>query len=150
MRSRFAVIWAFSLLVGCGNSATDQGPHELPTTTMTIGGKQFVVEKAITEFQQHMGLMRRDSLPPDHGMIFPFAVASPQTFWNHDVRFPLDVLFLDDGGNIVSIQHMRAYDDSDTQAVTARYVVELNFGTAAQLGLKEGDHLNVPADVKEP
>jgi uncharacterized protein len=148
MRSRLAIIWAFCFVLGCGNSATDQTQNELPTTTMTIGGQQFVMEKAVTEFQQHMGLMRRDSLAADHGMIFPFQFAAPQTFWNHDVRFPLDVLFLDDDGNIVSIQHMNAYDDTNTQTVTARYVVELNSGTAQRLGLKTGDHLNVPADVR--
>jgi len=114
---------------------------------MSIGGQSFVLEKATTPGQQEMGLMRRDSLASDHGMIFIFPHADVQRFWNANVRFGLDNLFLDDDARIVSIQQMKAYDPTNTEPVTARYVIELNTGTAARLGLKIGDQLTLPSDV---
>jgi uncharacterized protein len=151
MRSRIAVILSlFLLAAGCDKSTTSESFTLLPTTTMQIGGQPFVLEKALNAGDQMTGLMRRDSLSPDHGMIFVFPQAATQSFWNKNVRFPLDNLFLDDDARIVSIQHMDAYDETATQPVVARYVIELNAGTPAKLGLKVGDKLTLPADVAGP
>ncbi|MGA2230964.1 MAG: DUF192 domain-containing protein [Tepidisphaeraceae bacterium] len=122
----------------------------LPTTTMQIGGRPFVMEKAVTFDQQRRGLMFRDNLPPDHGMIFIYPSPRSQTFWNHDVHFPLDNVFLDASGTIVSIQQMNAWDDTNTNPVIAQYILELNRGTSDKLGLKVGDRLVVPDDAKMP
>jgi uncharacterized membrane protein (UPF0127 family) len=146
--TRNTLILALALwLSGCGNPAPQDVTPSLPTTTMSIGGQSFVLEKATTPGQQEMGLMRRDSLASDHGMIFIFPHADVQRFWNANVRFGLDNLFLDDDARIVSIQQMKAYDPTNTEPVTARYVIELNTGTAARLGLKIGDQLTLPSDV---
>lgn len=122
----------------------------LSTTIMQIGGRPFVMEKAATFDQQRRGLMFRDNLPPDHGMIFIYSSPRSQTFWNHDVHFPLDNVFLDGSGTIVSIQQMNAWDDTTTNPVTAQYILELNRGTSDKLGLKVGDRLVVPDDAKMP
>jgi uncharacterized membrane protein (UPF0127 family) len=137
-------------LAGCDSTDTTDPAVMLPTTTMQLGNRQFVMEKATTFGQQERGLMRRDSLADDHGMIFIFPKIGPETFWNHDVRFPLDVVFLDDQAKIVSIQQMKPYDDTNTQTVQAQYVIELNKGTADKLGLKVGDQITLPADAKAP
>jgi uncharacterized membrane protein (UPF0127 family) len=108
------------------------------------------MEKAATFDQQRRGLMFRDNLPPDHGMIFIYSSPRSQTFWNHDVHFPLDNVFLDGSGTIVSIQQMNAWDDTTTNPVTAQYILELNRGTSDKLGLKVGDRLVVPDDAKMP
>jgi uncharacterized membrane protein (UPF0127 family) len=141
------VLTLLLLAAGCDKGSTPDATTLLPTTTMQIGGQPFVLEKALTPGEQMTGLMRRDSLAPDHGMIFVFPQATTQVFWNKNVRFPLDNLFLDDSARIVSIQHMDAYDETDTQPVVARYVIELNAGVPARLGLKTGDQLTLPVDV---
>jgi uncharacterized protein len=145
-------ILALSLLLatGCNSSPAPDPTVQLPTTTMRIGDQTFILEKATTEAQQQKGLMFRDSLPPDHGMIFIPAKAFSQRFWNANVRFGLDNVFMDDGGTIVSIQHMNAYDESNTDPVFCRYVIEFNTGTPAKLGLKVGDHLTIPPDAINP
>ena len=85
--------------------------------------------------------MHRDSLDPDHGMIFILQKEKVQAFWNHDVHFPLDLIFLDAGGNVVSLKHMDAYSEKIVPSdAPAQYVIELNAGTAARLGVKVGDH----------
>jgi uncharacterized membrane protein (UPF0127 family) len=144
----------FVLLLGCNPQAqtptTSDTVVTLPTTNMTLAGKPFVVEKATTPGEQEVGLMRRNSMAEDHGMIFIFPIQKGQTFWNHDVRFPLDVVFMDHNAQIVSIQHMLPYDDTNTEQVQAQYVIELNSGEAAKLGLKIGDTITLPDDAKAP
>ena len=135
------------IAAGCDNGPTD-ATVMLPMTTMQIGNRQFVVEKATTVGEQEKGLMRRDSLADDHSMIFIFPQTKSQSFWNHDVRFPLDVVFMDSDGRIVSIQHMKPYDDTATDPVDAQYVIELNDGTAAKVGLKVGDKITIPPDAQ--
>jgi uncharacterized protein len=147
--NRIAFIFAVGLIaVGCDNQPSSDATTTLPTTTMQIGGEKFVIEKATTPGQQERGLMRRDSMAADHGMIFIFSEDQPQRFWNKNVRFGLDNLFVGGDGKIVSIQHMEPYDETGTQEVMARYVIELNAGVPRKLGIKVGDQLTLPADAK--
>ena len=151
LRKRFLIAAVFLFLSGCGGGAASQdSPPALPTTHMQIGSRQFVLEMATTPSEQSFGLMRRDSLAPDHGMIFIFPHDTSDPFWNHDVRFPLDNLFIDRYGRIVSIQHMDAYSDASTNPVECRYVIELNAGTPAAIGVKVGDQLTIPPDATSP
>jgi uncharacterized membrane protein (UPF0127 family) len=135
-------------LSGCGGGSATDTSTQLPTTTMQIAGQKFVLEKATTPGQQTIGLMHRDTMAPDHGMIFIYKEDSTESYWNHDVRFGLDNLFVDADGKIVSIQHMDAYDETPTKPCTYRYVIELNAGVPAKLGLKEGDVVSIPGDAK--
>jgi uncharacterized membrane protein (UPF0127 family) len=125
----------------------DLMPAPMAVTQMSISGRSFVLEKATTPAQQELGLMCRPTLAADHGMFFGFATESGRTFWNHDVHFPLDLLFMDSQARITGIRHMAAYDDTATDAVDCRYVIELNLGVAGELHLKQGDTLTLPADV---
>ena len=123
----------------------------LPVTSMQIGSEHFDLEIAVSPHDQEVGLMHRDSLDSDHGMIFPMAKEEVQTFWNHDVHFPLDLIFLDTGANIVSFKHLDAYSDKAVPSgVPAKYVIELNGGTLDHLNLKIGDHLTIPKAALAP
>ena len=120
----------------------------LPVTSMQIGAERFDLEMAVSPHDQEVGLMHRDSLDPDHGMIFPFPMEQTQRFWNHDVHFPLDLIFLGASANVVSLKHMDAYNEKTVASdAPAQYVIELNAGTVARLGVKVGDHLDLPKDV---
>jgi uncharacterized membrane protein (UPF0127 family) len=89
--------------------------------------------------------MRRDTLAKDHGMIFVFDSEEPRGFWMKNCRFPLDILFLDAGGKIVSIKQMKAYDLSSTPSDgPAQYAIELNEGAAEAAGVKAGMTLKLP------
>lgn len=120
----------------------------LPTIHMQIGGKSFTLEMAITYTQQTTGLMHRDPMPDDHGMIFPFKTPAVQTFYNENVRFDIDVIFIDSAGKVVSIKQLAAYDAHTISSdYPAHYVIELNRGMAAKLGVTPGSQLDLPKQV---
>lgn len=141
----FLLVCMSPLLAGC----QEQSPAGLPTVKMRIGSRTFNLEVARTEDEQKKGLMKRDSMPEDHGMIFPMPREEVQGFWMKDCRFPQDILFLDNRGKIVSIHQMEAYDEKTTSSdYPARYAIELNKGVAAKTGVKAGDVLDIPPEAR--
>lgn len=139
------VILAGLLLAG----GCEQSPAGLPVVKMKIGDRVFHLEVARTESQQEKGLMKRDALDPDHGMIFVFPEELVRSFWMKDTRFPLDILFLDSAGRVVSVHQMRAYDQHNTSSdLPARYAIELSKGAAEAAGVKAGDVLQIPPEAR--
>ena len=142
--SSILLLAAFLGAAGC-----EQSPASPPMVKMKIGSQVFNLEVARTEAQQEKGLMKRDSMEPDHGMIFVFPQQLVRAFWMKNTRFPLDILFLDSGGRVVSIHQMRAYDETNTSSdLPARYAIELNQGAAAATGVKAGDVLQIPSAAR--
>lgn len=134
-------------LIGC-----DQRPAgSLPITGMQIGTETFNLEIATSLHDQEVGLMHRDHLDSDHGMLFIFPDEEERLFWNSDVHFPLDLVFLDSAGMIVSLKHLDAYSVRNVPSeAKAKYTIELNAGTVARLNLKLGDRLALPKDALNP
>jgi uncharacterized protein len=127
-----------------------------PTASLTIvtqrGRDQFTVEVATTPAQQEQGLMFRQHLAPDAGMIFDFGEPQLTSFWMKNTLIPLDMLFVDATGRIVDI-HERAVPgslDPISAPSPVRAVIELNGGTAARLDIRSGDRVIFPifADTK--
>jgi uncharacterized membrane protein (UPF0127 family) len=124
----------------------EESPAGISVVKMRIGKQTYNLEVARTETQQEKGLMKRDSMPDDHGMIFVFPDEEMRSFWMKNTRFPLDILFVGAGGKVVSIHQMRAYDESNTSSdLPAQYAIELNKGQAGASGVKVGDVLDIPA-----
>lgn len=103
----------------------------------------FSVELALTPEQRARGLMFRETMAPDAGMLFLFDREAPRAFWMKNTYLPLDILYLDRTGRIVSIAR-------DTEPLSeapipsgapAMAVLELNAGTAAALGIAPGDRV---------
>ncbi len=148
LRFRCAVLPSLLVLLAGGCNAHSPAGG-LPNVRMQIGSRNFEVEVAATEQEENKGLMQRDSMPDDHGMIFIMPEEKTVTFWMKNTRFNLDILFLDHSGTIVSIHQMKAYDESLTSSDhPAKYAVELNAGAAASAGVKVGDTLQIPEAVR--
>lgn len=116
-----------------------------------LKGERFVVEVATTPKEQALGLMFRDALPQDHGMLFIFPSATTRRFWMKNTRIPLDIFYFDENLRLVSVaenakpcrtQQCPSYPSEGP----ARYVLELNAGKAAELGVKPGDELVLDLD----
>jgi uncharacterized membrane protein (UPF0127 family) len=127
------------------------GCHDPGTVDLQIGQKEFEVELARTEAQQEKGLMERDSMPADHGMLFIFTEEKELNFWMKNTRIPLDILFLDHAGRIVSIHTMKPYDLTPTPSdYPATYAIELNAGAADAAPAHVGDTISIPTSARAP
>jgi len=118
---------------------------------VTLKNERFIVELAETQEKQALGLMFRDQLPDDHGMLFLFPGEAMRSFWMKNTRIPLDIFYFDEELKLVSVaentkpcrtQRCPSYPS----AGPARYVLELNAGKAAELGVKTGDVLVLHLD----
>jgi uncharacterized membrane protein (UPF0127 family) len=150
--SRPTVACAFaallSLLIGCSDPAPTTAPA-LPTTTMQIGSKTFTLEIASTESTRETGLMKRDSMPQDHGMIFAFKDTSRNPFWMKNTRIPLDIIYIDPNFKILAIKQMKPYDLTPTTSPAPyKWAIELNKDAATSAGVKPGDTLTIPAPAQ--
>lgn len=120
-----------------------------PLTIVTASGEhQFLVEIADEEPERQRGLMYRDPLPRDRGMLFqwPNEPAQDRGFWMHNTPSSLDIIYVGDDGRIVSIIH-RAAPNSDAILPSegpAKGVVELRAGRAQEIGAKKGDEVRHP------
>ena len=100
----------------------------------------FTVEVAATAEQQERGLMFRNSLADNHGMIFPYEPPQKVSFWMENTWIPLDIIFIGVGGKIVRITNAEAMDLTPLPSgVPVTGVLEIRAGRAAELGIKEGD-----------
>jgi hypothetical protein len=143
LRTPLALI-ALLALIGCG----DSNSSGLPTTKMQIGSKTYTLEIAGTEDDRAHGLMERDTLDSDHGMIFVYRTPTTEKYWMHHTRFPLDIIFVDDRACVVSIATMKAYDESETSSEGPyKYAIELNAGQAAATGIQPKNQLHIPPVV---
>lgn len=124
------------------------GLSVVPLEIRTASGKthSFNVEVARTESEQARGLMFRDSLAPDSGMIFPMDPPRPASFWMKNTVIPLDMIFVRPDGAIARIAAETVPHSLDPvesgEPVSA--VLELAGGRAAELGIAEGDKVSWP------
>ena len=125
-------------------------PSGLVQVPVTVSGHgkshRFMVEVAATPADQQRGLMFRQSLAPDAGMIFPMPPAEVATFWMKNTLIPLDLIFVRADGRIANIAAnatpMSLAMISASEPVTA--VLEIAGGRAAELGIRPGDTVRWP------
>ena len=119
------------------------------TVPMRIGTETFHLEVADTDAERRRGLMARESMPADHGMIFVFPEEEEQSFWMKNTLIPLDIIYLDEWGKVVSIKPMKPRDLNGVESdEPAMYAVEVNRGAAARAGVKVGDTLEIPKAIE--
>ena len=122
----------------CENSSTAQ---------LTINGVQFYVELAITERSRNEGLMFRESLSRDAGMLFVFPDSGPRSFWMKNTYIPLSIAYLNESGKILNIEHMTPFNLTGVKSVGhAKYALEMNRGWFWENGIQSGDTVSgIPA-----
>ena len=115
--------------------------RQLTVTTQSGQTHDFTVEVAETAEQQSRGLMYRESLAPDRGMIFVYDTPRVASFWMRNTYIPLDMIFIRADGTIARIEEntlpLSETPYSSLEPVTT--VFEIAGGRAAELGISEGD-----------
>jgi len=137
----FAVAVAAAALV-----RADETPSTVVIDSAT-GAHAFTVEIADDPEERARGLMHRRMLARDAGMLFVFDPPRETAFWMKDTPLPLDILFADESGAIISIARQTtpfSLRDIPSGGVV-RGVLEINGGLSDELGVAVGDHLRHPA-----
>ncbi|HSD16013.1 MAG TPA: DUF192 domain-containing protein [Thermomonas sp.] len=135
--------YAFALLASCCIS----GCAGASQPWVELGGQRYSVEISDDGEERARGLMFRDAMGSDKGMLFIHDAEEPQAYWMKNTRIPLDILYFDNGRKLVAQQRdvptcsLGDACPSYPSDAPARYVLELNAGEAARLGLKDGAEL---------
>lgn len=99
----------------------------------------FSVEVAADEPTRSRGLMFRESMPRDAGMVFVYPDAAPRAFWMKNTPLPLDLVFLTKRGVVCGIAQGEPFSlEHIPSGCDAQLVLELNAGVAAETGVKRG------------
>jgi uncharacterized protein len=124
---------------GC-NSTKTVDPFGLRTVNLTVGGVSLKAEIAEDDQSREMGLMFRDSLPEDHGMLFIFDQPYQASFWMKNTKIPLSIAFLENDRVISEEKSMRPYDETLIQSRSdkIRYAIEVNAGWFDRHQVKPG------------
>ena len=113
------------------------------TIESAAGTHRFAVEVAVTPEQRGQGLMFRERLPAEAGMLFLYPAEQMISMWMKNTLIPLDMLFIAKDGRIVHIAERAVPGSLATisSGQPARAVLELNGGTAARLNIAPGDRV---------
>ncbi len=117
-----------------------------PSATLQAADYTYELMIAATEQAQQKGLGGRAQLAQDHGMLFVFEKPAAQCFWMKDMRFPIDIIWLDSAKRVTYVAPNVAPDSYPQQYcgdATTKYVIELNAGEVQRAGIKLGDRLKL-------
>ena len=134
-----------------GQATAESGLDLIPLEIRSAGRvHRFTVEVARTPDEQAQGLMYRESLAPDRGMLFPYSPPEVAGFWMKNTLIPLDMIFVREDGSIAriadnTIPHSLESVSAD-EPVAA--VLEIAGGRAAELGITESDRVSWPGGPK--
>ncbi|WP_342316079.1 DUF192 domain-containing protein [Lysobacter sp. FW306-1B-D06B] len=146
---------AFRLLLACCGLALS-GCASSTDHWVELNGQRYTVEVADDDAERARGLMFRDEMAADRGMLFIHERQEPLAYWMKNTKIPLDILYFDSARKLVSQQRdvppcslgdgCPPYPSN----APARYVLELNAGQAARLGLKDGVELTFGPGLAQP
>ena len=146
MRLAATIVAATLLLSGCASAS---GPW------VEVGGQRYRVEIADDDAERAQGLMFRDEMAADHGMLFIHEREEPQSYWMKNTKIPLDILYFDGQRRLVSVQRdvppcsLGDRCPPYPSEAPALFVLELNAGEAARLKLETGAELRFGPGVTQ-
>lgn len=122
----------------------------LPRIPLEVGGRRVIAEVAADDETRSRGLMFRQRLAPDHGMLFVFPEAMQACFWMKNTPLPLSIAFIDSRGTIINLSDMQPQSlDSHCPLAPALYALEMEQGWFARNGVRPGAQIRgLPRVVK--
>ncbi len=121
---------------------TSRAQSGLPTITLQAGMHLIKAEVANTPATQQIGLMHRQALPLNGGMLFIFKRPEVHCFWMKNTPLPLSIAFIDDTGEITNIADMEPNSEqSHCAAKAVRYALEMKQGWFERKGITAGSRL---------
>ncbi len=139
--SKGALAALFLFVAGAALAQNATFTHEDLTIRSGEKTHKFTVELALSDDQRMQGLMFRKQMAPDAGMLFDFGESRRVQMWMENTILPLDMVFITRDGTVSSV-HANAVPYSQAiidSGAPVSFVLELNAGRAAALGIKAGD-----------
>ncbi|WP_162197633.1 DUF192 domain-containing protein [Methanosarcina horonobensis] len=138
-------------MVSVGAGLPGQSTTEVKSTEsgqVCIKDSCFSVEIAANQSQRQYGLMNREHLDPDKGMLFFFEEEGVHHFWMKNTLIPLDIIWINSSRDIVYIERnaqpcTSGYCPSFDPGKNASYVLEINGGLSDRYGINVGDKANI-------
>jgi uncharacterized membrane protein (UPF0127 family) len=116
---------------------------QLPVIQLTAGMHLVRAEVAADFTTRMQGLMHRESLAPNAGMLFVFDETATHCMWMKNTLIPLSVAFVDASGTIINIADMQPHSEqSHCASAPALFALEMTRGWFAQRGVKAGMKLS--------
>lgn len=148
-----SIVLVTTLLFSCGDD-----PKEPEVETVNIEFKKegelqvlknenvtrtIDIEIADTPYEWETGLMYRESMEDNQGMLFIYPNAAPRSFYMKNTYIPLDIIFMNNDTIVVSIkENAQPRDETSIPSnAPARFILEINGGNAAEWNIEEGDKM---------
>ncbi len=126
---------------------------EFPRGTIMIDDKMLEVQIADTEPRRVRGLMFQNELPLDQGMLFVFDELGPKSMWMLNMQFPIDIIWFDENGNVVSISkdvppcqtpsEIMACQSDGATSKDAKYALEVTAGFVDEFEIDKNSKLEI-------
>ncbi len=146
-----AIIGIVTSLVSLQPSAADGQPMLLPTDATPLvavtgsGERTFSIEIADDDAERAAGLMFREQMEDDHGMLFVFEQTRPVGFWMKNTPMPLDLIFIGQDGKVKAVRRGEPFSEAlIAPDDPVRFVLELKAGMAEKAGIGEGNLIRHP------
>src|SRR5574341_732746 len=151
--------WPFPFLVTvlvcvfvyrCFEVACYGEPERNKLLPINLAGIELKIEFAVTPEAHILGLMYRDKLEDNGGMLFVFPKEEILSFWMKETRIPLSIAFIKANVQIVQIESMKPYSlDAHVSRETVKYALEMKDGWFKIHNVKEGDIVKIPLATSE-
>ena len=149
-----------ALVILIGACSPKEEPSSMPngalgplrTVNFEIQETPVEIEVAIGSNEQQQGLMYRESMPENHGMLFVYTKPRYMSFWMKNTKIPLSIAFIREDGVISNIEKMEPFSGPLNPTVyyqsvnKSLYALEMNQGWFERHGLKAGDKIDLPVE----
>jgi len=136
----FAFLLSFLIALATGEAQTTAQPP-LPTRELKVGSISVTAEVADDDAERATGLMFRESLAGDSGMLFVMPRVDRAGFWMKNTRIPLSIAFLDPRGMILEIHEMKAGSEKMVRSTfpNVAYALEMPSGWFSKKSILPGE-----------
>ena len=146
----FLIAAVMIFFVNCKKESVSQNFSFEQYFTLSIEQNDFFAQIAISQQEQSQGLMFRNYLDKNHGMLFAFKNPKKMSFWMKNVSIPLDIGYFDSNGRLIEIHSLYPYDEKPvfSRSHTIQYALEMNQGWYNRNKIKTGSYLNLKKVLK--
>ena len=146
----FCLLFTLSLILSACAPEAQTASQPVSDDTyfpIQIGDETLQLQLALRESERTLGLMFRDELAKDHGMLFLFEEPGPLGFWMRNTRIPLDLGYFDASGKLLEIHELYPYDETTVSSHSKQVLiaVETNRGWYEAHAIRPGAQIDIHA-----